>query len=97
MAKLPTHTEYRRFVAATGLHDIVLTDPAHYAALTKQIKEHRYYLGEHGEAVSMQAAARDWYTSLYSKITAQLTARGGMNGTPADRYMRLCGSCSSWK
>jgi hypothetical protein len=89
-AKLPMHTEYRRFVATTGLQDIVLTSPAHYAIVLKQIKEHRYYLGEHGRTTSMREAAEDWYRSLYSPITEQLTARGGLDGTPADMYMRLC-------
>jgi hypothetical protein len=89
-AKLPIHTEYRRFVAATGLQDVVLTNPAHYAILLKQIKEHRYYLGEHGRTVDTHEAAEDWYRSLYGPITMQLTARGTTYGTPADMYMRLC-------
>jgi hypothetical protein len=89
-AKLPMHPEYGRFVAITDLRDIVLTNPAHYAILLKQIREHRYYLGEHGRAVDLREAAQDWYQSLYSRITAQLTARGVQRGTPADMYMRLC-------
>ena len=93
-AQLPLTGERRSFIATTGLHEIVLSDPSHYGLLLRQITEHQYYLGQHGRATALVEAACDWHASLYGPITAQLTARGVTtrfpNTTPADLYVRLC-------
>ena len=49
--------------------DIRLTEIGQYAQLEKQVKAHRQYLESSGSAeVSSEAAAKDWYETIYNPL-----------------------------
>jgi DNA-binding Lrp family transcriptional regulator len=65
------YCERAAFADATGLKEkIVLTELGHYPKLIRQIRDHQRYLkhDEGGEQWTVQAAARDWYDTIYTPL-----------------------------
>src|SRR5579875_261516 len=48
------HNERLHFERLTGLADIVLTETGSYRKLGSQIREHRFFLGEHGKPFNLK-------------------------------------------
>jgi DNA-binding Lrp family transcriptional regulator len=66
------YSERAAFADATGLKEkIVLTELGHYPRLIRQIRDHQRYLGREGGAQgTIIAAARDWFDTIYTPLTA---------------------------
>jgi len=64
------YLEKREFLQKAGLaQDIELTELGQYDYLEKQIEEHRRFLAdERDEDVGYEAAASDWYTTIYQPM-----------------------------
>lgn len=81
------------FALRTGLRALTFSTPARYAQALAQIHEHRWYLGERGPMVILQAAADDWYETIYLPVLHLATAvRPVPMQAPAeagDLYLRL--------
>jgi uncharacterized ParB-like nuclease family protein len=67
-------TEFRD--KAGLLHGIDLTELGQYDHLEKQIREHRRFLSEEQAEVSYEAAAADWYATIYQPLAAIIRDRG---------------------
>jgi hypothetical protein len=83
------------FVLRTGLRGLTFGTPAGYGQALAQIHEHRWYLGERGRVVGLQAAAEDWYETIYLPVVHQVVAarlappREALSEA-GDLYLRLC-------
>ena len=66
--------------------EIKLTEIGQYAQLEKQIQVHRDFLESSGLAETLQAAARDWYETIYKPLTA-IIQRGRLLEVFPDRTM----------
>ena len=89
------------FREAFGLTaDIKLTEVGQYAQLEKQVKAHKQHLESSGaEQVSMEAAAKDWYETIYNPLCA-IIQRGRLleafpDRTLADLYVYI--SVHQWE
>jgi hypothetical protein len=86
--------ERRRFVLATGLGHVVVTEPAHYAVLLRHVEEYHRDLEAQGRRVSLVEAGRDWCQSVYEPVVARLKAGRARLRLPdrtlADLFVRLC-------
>jgi DNA-binding Lrp family transcriptional regulator len=65
------YCERSAFADATGLKEkIVLTELGHYPRLIRQIRDHQRHLScEGGAQWTIEAAARDWYDTIYKPLT----------------------------
>ncbi len=60
-----------RFSEVTGLRQAVnLTEVGQYDYLLEQIRRHRTHMSKGGGEISMEAAASDWYDSIYRPLSA---------------------------
>lgn len=65
------YRERARFSEKTGLpYAITLTEVGQYGFLLKQITQHQAHLSAEGEPVSFEAAAADWYATIYRPLAA---------------------------
>lgn len=86
------YCERSAFADATGLKEkIILTELGNYPKLLRQIRDHQRYLKrEEGEQWTIEAAARDWFDTIYTPLVTLidkghlLTAFPGR--TEADLY-----------
>jgi hypothetical protein len=91
-------TEFRD--KAQLANSIDLTEMGQYDYLEKQISEHREFLSEEsGEEVSYEAAADDWYTTIYQPLTAIIREKGLVSAFPGrtidDLYLYI--SVHQWE
>lgn len=90
----PLDAERRRFVLATGLGQVEVTEPSHYGLLLRHVEEHHRTLRAQGRQISLAEAARDWCHSVYEPIAVRLKAGRARLRLPdrtlADLYVRLC-------
>jgi DNA-binding Lrp family transcriptional regulator len=65
------YCERSAFIDATGLKEkIVLTELGNYPKLIRQIRDHQRYLNrEEGAQWTVEAAARDWFDTIYTPLT----------------------------
>jgi len=95
------YREQSEFLERTGLPAAIeLTELGQYDVLLRQIARHREFLaqGTNGE-VGLQAAAADWYRSVYTPLLAIIGKAGILEGfphrTPADLYLYI--STHQWE
>ena len=83
-----------QFGLRTGLHALAFSEPERYAQALAQINEHRWYMSEHGPVVSVQAAATDWYDTIYLPVVRQAISERLAPTDSAqaigDFYLQLC-------
>ncbi|GAC1404173.1 MAG: DUF4032 domain-containing protein [Chloroflexota bacterium] len=88
------HNEQLTFARATGLTEIIVSDPGAYRLLLDQIREHAHYLAGHGRPLPLTMAAADWREYVYTPVTEWLAASGVPRRAPtrtlADLYVDLC-------
>jgi uncharacterized ParB-like nuclease family protein len=91
------YRERAAFYDSTGLSaDIELTEIGQYERLLEQISEHREALGrEAGAAVTLQAAATDWYRTIYVPLTT-IIRRGRLNASFPKRTLADLYAYISW-
>jgi len=81
------YREQSAFREMFGLPDeIKLTEIGQYAQLEKQIQAHRDYLESSGLPGTLQAAAKDWYETIYMPLGA-IVRRGRLLEVFPDRTM----------
>lgn len=88
------YRERAEFTDRTRLtRELKLTEVGGYARLLHQIEEHRRYLQKENPDTTFEAAASDWYRTIYRPLAA-IIRKGGLAGsfptrTEADLYVYI--------
>ena len=78
------YRERAQFADRTRLpQEIKLTEIGQYAFLIAQIRDHQKHLSANGAAVSFEAAAQDWYKTIYRPLCRIIRRGRLLDGFPA--------------
>ncbi len=78
------YNERMEFIEKTGIEQVIeLTEVEQYTCLLNQIKTHHLFLqGQESESITYEAAANDWYNTIYKPLTAIIIKGKLINSFP---------------